>query len=212
MIKNYLKIAWRNLIKNKMHSILNIAGLSAGMAVAMIISLWIYDEVSANKQFKNYDSLYQVMMNQTFDGKRGSQTALPYPIGEELKTKYPDLKGVAMCDWGQNHSLVYGEKKISKYGHFIGEDATDMFSFNILKGDKEPLLDPYSIVLTDETAKALFGNDDPVGKVVKFDNATNLKVSAVVEKEPKNSSLAFDYLIPWQLQEMIYPWIKQYHK
>ena len=123
MFKNYFKIAWRNLIKNKMHSILNIAGLAAGMAVAMIIGLWIYDEVSANKQFKNYDSIYQVMMNQTFDGKRGSQTALPYPIGEELKTKYPDLKAVAMCDWGQNHSLVYGEKKISKYGHFIGEDA-----------------------------------------------------------------------------------------
>ena len=114
MIKNYLKIAWRNLIKNKMHSILNIAGLAAGMAVAMIISLWIYDEVSANKQFKNYDSIYQVMMNQTFDGKRGSQTALPYPLGEELKTKYRDLKGVAMCDWGENHSLVYGEKKNKK--------------------------------------------------------------------------------------------------
>lgn len=212
MIKNYLKIAWRNLIKNKMHSILNIAGLAAGMAVAMIISLWIYDEVSANKQFKNYNSIYQVMMNQTFDGKRGSQTALPYPIGEELKAKYPDLKAVAMCDWGQNHSLLYGEKKISKYGHFIGEDASDMFSFNILKGDKEPLHDPYSIVLTDETAKAIFGNEDPIGKVVKLDNATNLKVTAVVEKEPKNSSLTFDYLIPWQLQEMIYPWIKQNHK
>ena len=136
MLKNYFKIAWRNLIKNKMHSILNIAGLSAGMAVAMITGLWIYDEVSANKQFKNFDSIYQVMMNQTFDGKRGSQTALPYPIGEELKTKFPDLKGVAMCDWGQNHSLVYGEKKISKYGHFIGEDAADMFSFNILKGEQ----------------------------------------------------------------------------
>ena len=212
MIKNYLTIAWRNLIKNKMHSILNIAGLSAGMAVAMIISLWIYDEVSANKQFKNYDSLYQVMMNQTFDGKRGSQTSLPYPLGEELKAKYPDLKAVAMCDWGQNHSLVYGEKKISKYGHFIGEDASDMFSLNILKGAKEPLQDPYSIVLTDETAKAIFGNEDPIGKIIKFDNATNLKVTAVVEKEPKNSSLAFDYLIPWSLQEQIYPWIKQYHK
>lgn len=212
MIKNYLTIAWRNLKKNKMHSILNITGLAAGMAVAMIISLWIYDEVSANKQFKNYDSIYQVMMNQTFDGKRGSQTALPYPIGEELKTKFPDLKAVAMCDWGQHHSLVYGEKKVSKFGHFIGEDASDMFSFNILKGDKEPLHDPYSIVLTDETAKVIFGNDDPIGKIIKFDNATNLKVTAVVEKEPKNSSLSFDYLVPFQLEEAIYPWIKQYHK
>ena len=109
-----------------------------------------------------------------------------------------------MCDWGQHHSLVYGEKKISKYGHFIGEDAVDMFSLNILNGDKEPLHDPYSIVLTDETAKILFGNEDPVGKIIKLDNTTNLKVTAVVEKEPKNSSLAFDYLIPFQLQETIY--------
>ena len=87
-----------------------------------------------------------------------------------------------------------------------------MFSFNILEGSKDPLHDPYSVVLTDETAKVLFGNEDPIGKIVKFDNATDLKVTAVVEKEPKNSSLAFDYLIPWQLQETIYPWIKQYHK
>src|SRR5436190_20797029 len=138
MLKNYLTIAWRNLIKNKMHSILNIVGLAAGMAVAMIISLWIYDEVSANKQFKNYDTIYQVMMNQTFDGKRGSQQALPYPLAEELKSKYPDFKRVAMCDWGNNHSLMYGDKKISKPGHFMGEDAVSMFSLNILNGDKNP--------------------------------------------------------------------------
>ena len=145
--------------------------------------------------------LYQVMMHQTFDGKRGTQTALPYPLGEELKAKYPDFKGVAMCDWGQNHSLMYGEKKISKYGHFIGEDAIDMFSLKILNGDKEPLHDPYSIVLTDETAKILFGNENPIGKIVKMDNTTNLKVLPLLPKQPKNSSLTFDYLIPWQLQE-----------
>jgi ABC-type antimicrobial peptide transport system permease subunit len=212
MIKNYFKVAWRNLVKSKVYSLLNIVGLASGMAVAMIIGLWIYDEVSGNKHFKNYDTLYQVMMHQTFDGKRGSQQALPFPIGEELKTKYPDLKAVAMCDWGQPHSLVFGEKKISKTGHFIGEDAIDMFSMNILNGDKKPLHDPYSIVLTDETAHILFGDEDPVGKIIKLDNTTNLKVTAVVAKQPKNSSLSFDYLIPFQLQESIYSWVKLYHK
>ena len=93
MIKNFLKIAWRNLLKNKTYSFINIAGLAAGMAVAMIIGLWISDEVSANRDFKNYGSIYQVMMHQTFDGKRGTQTSIPFPLGEELKTKYPDLKG-----------------------------------------------------------------------------------------------------------------------
>ena len=126
MFKNYFKIAWRNLIKNKVYSFINILGLATGMAVAMIIGLWIYDEASANRHFKNYETLYQVMMHQTFDGVRGSQQALPFPIGEEMKNKYPDFKAVAMCDWGQTHSLIYGDKKISRYGHFIGEEAINM--------------------------------------------------------------------------------------
>ena len=212
MWKNYFVIAWRNLLKNKLYSLVNITGLATGMAVAMIIGLWIYDEVSANRHLQNYSTLYQVMMNQTFDEHRGTQSALPYPLGEELKAKFPDFKAVAMCDWGQPHSLVYGEKKISRTGHFIGEQAVSMFSMKILEGDKNPLHDPYSIVLTDETARVLFGNENPIGKALKLDNSTVLKVTAVVEKQPKNSSLSFDYLIPFQLQELIYPWIKQYHK
>ncbi len=212
MLRNYFKVAWRSLLKNKVYSFINIAGLASGMAVAMIIGLWIYDEVSANKHFKNHDMLYQVMMHQTFDGNRGSQQALPYPLEEELRNKYPDFKGVAICDWGQPHSLVYGEKKISKYGHFIGEQAVSMFSLKILEGDKNPLHDPYSIVLTEETAKILFGKENPLGKMVKLDNETNLKVTAVVEKQPKNSSLRFDYLIPAPLMETIFSWIKLYHK
>ncbi|HUB62330.1 MAG TPA: ABC transporter permease, partial [Puia sp.] len=212
MLKNYLTIAWRNLLKNKFYSLVNITGLATGMAVAMIIGLWIYDEVSANRHFLNYGTMYQVMMHQTFDITRGTQQALPYPLGDELKSKFPDFKAVAMCDWGQPHSLVYGEKKISKTGHFIGEEAVGMFSLKILAGDKNPLHDPYSIVLTDETAHILCGNENPIGKAIKLDNETMLKVTAVVEKQPKNSSLSFDYLIPFKLQELIYPWIKRDHK
>ena len=212
MFKSYLTIAWRNLRKNKIYSFINIAGLASGMAVAMIIGLWIYDEVSANRHFPNYSSIYQVMMHQTFDGYRGSQQALPYPLGQELKDKYPDFKAVVSCDWGQFHSLVVGDKKISKFGHFVGEEAVDMFSLKILAGNKHPLHEPYSIVLTSETADILFGKENPVGKMVKLDNQTNLKVTAVVPKQPKNSSFTFDYLIPFQLQESIYSWVKQYHK
>ncbi len=182
------------------------------MSVAMIIGLWIYDEVSGNHHFKNYDSIYQVMMNQTFDGVRGSQTSLPYPIGEELKTKYPDFKSVVMCDWGQDHSLIYKDKKINKMGHFIGEQAIEMFSMKILSGDKNPLHDPYSIVLTDETAKMLFANEDPIGKMVKMDNQYNLKVTAIVPAQPKNSSISYNFLLPFQIQESLYDYIKLYHK
>ena len=95
MLKNYLKITLRNLVKNKVYSFINIAGLAVGMAVAMFIGLWIIDELSANKHHKNYETLYQVKMHQTYDGHRGTQESLPYPMGEELRIKYPDFKVVA---------------------------------------------------------------------------------------------------------------------
>ena len=208
MIQNYLKIALRNLLRNKVYSFINIAGLAVGMAVAMLIGLWIYDEVSADKHHKNYATLYKVKMHQTFDGHRGSQDALPYPMGEELKTKYPDFKGVAMCDWGFKNSLGLGTKKLLKEGHFLGEDGVNMFSLNILKGDRNPLHDPYSIILTDETAKAFFGDENPIGKVLKFENKTDVKVTAVVAKQPHNSTFKFDFLLPWTLQEKIYDYAK----
>lgn len=208
MIKNYLKIAFRNLVKNKVYSAINILGLSVGMAVALLIGLWINDELSANKHHKNYGTLYKVKMNQTFDGRRGTQDAIPYAIGPELKNKYPDFKGVAMCDWGANRSLVVGDQKFLKQGHYIGEDAIDMFSLEVLNGDKNPLKEPYSIVLTSETAEALFGKKDPIGKTVKMDNQVDLKVTAVVAAQPKNATLQFEYLLPWTLQEKIFDWMK----
>jgi len=210
MIKNYFKTAWRNLTKNKAHSIINIAGLAVGMAVAMLIGLWMYDELSANKHFKNYDSLYQVIMHQSNEGEIATNWVTPFPMGDELKSKYSDFKAVAMCDGGGRHSLENGDNKIMKDGYFIGEDAVNMFSLYILYGDKNPLHDPYSIVLTDETAKILFNTANAVGKIVKLDNAHDLKVTAVVTKQPENSSIVFDYLLPWKLQESIYPDTKNY--
>jgi len=209
MLSNYLKIAFRNLVKNKVYSFINIGGLAVGMAVAMLIGLWIYDEFSANKHHKNYESLYQVKMHQTFDGHRGTQDALPYPMGEELKTKYPDFQAVAMCDWGANRSLVVGNKKFLKDGHYIGAAAIDMFSLTVLNGDKNPLKEPYSIVLTEETAQTIFGKKDPIGQTVRMDNIADLKVTAIVAKQPQNATLQFDFLIPWLLQAKIHPeWAK----
>ncbi len=208
MIRNYIKIAWRSLLKNKGYSAINIGGLAVGMSVAILIGLWVWDELTANKHHANYDSIYQVKMHQTFDGHRGTQDALPYPMGDELKNKYPDFKAIAMCDWGSNRSLAFENNKYLKDGHYIGEQAIDLFSLKVLNGDKNPLQEPYSIVLNDETAKTIFGSQDPIGKTIKIDNATNLKVTAVVAKQPKNATLQFDYLLPWLLQEKIYPEIK----
>jgi putative ABC transport system permease protein len=210
MLKNYFKTAWRNLIKNKIYSFINIGGLAVGMAVAMLIGFWIYNELSINKHFKNYASLYQVIRHQSNEGEIATSWVTPFPMGNELKSKYSDFKAVAMCDGGGRHSLENGDKKVMKDGFFIGEEAINMFSFNILYGNKNPLHDPYSIIVTDETARILFNTTNAVGKIVKLDNAHDLKVTAVVAKQPKNSSIVFDYLLPWKLQESIYPDTKNY--
>ena len=213
MIRNYLKIAVRNLVKNKSYSAINIGGLAVGMAVAMLIGIWINDEVSANKHHKNYETIYEVKMHQNLRWSSRNTGCVTVPIGEELKANYPDFKAVVMYDRGDGHrSLVVGAQKFLKHGLYIGEDAIDMFSLTILNGDKNPLKEPYSIVLTDETAHALFGNQDPIGKTLKLDNTTDVKVTAVVARQPTNATLQFDYLLPWQLQEKIYDWVVKYHK
>ena len=91
MIKNYFKTAWRNLLRNKIYTFINIGGLAVGMAVAMLIGLWIYDELSTNKHFKNYDSLYQVIMHQSNEGEISTNWVTPFPMGDELKLKYSDF-------------------------------------------------------------------------------------------------------------------------
>ena len=209
MIRNYLKIAFRNLVKNKAYSLINIGGLAVGIAVAMLIGLWIYDELSANKHHKNYATLYHVKMNQTFDGKRSTQDAIPYPLGDELKAKFPDFKAVAMYERTENMRLLaVGDQKFQKNGIYIGEEGIAMFSLNILDGDKNPLKEPYSIVITDETARTLFGDQEPIGKIVRIDNSVDLKVTAVVAKQPGNATLQFDYLLPQKLQEARYDWVR----
>ncbi|MBD2701598.1 ABC transporter permease [Spirosoma sp. BT702] len=209
MLRNYLTLAFRNLARYKGYSAINIAGLAVGMAVAMLIGIWIQDEVSANKHHKNYETLYEVKLNQTFDGKRGTQSALPFPTGDELRSKFPDFKAVATYQRSDgSRSLMVGDQKFIKNGIFIGEDAIDMFALDILNGDKNPFKEPYSIVLTDETAQAIFGNQDPIGKIVRLDDKADLKVTAVVAKQPKNATLQFEYLLPWHLMESMYDWVK----
>ena len=171
MINNYFKIAFRNLIKNKFSSFINIGGLAIGMAVAMLIGLWIYDELSFNKNFKNYDRIAQVMQNTTMNGETGTGITVPLPMGEELRKSFgSDFKNVTMASWNGNHILSFDEKKLTKSGTFFEPQAIEMLSLKMLNGTKDGLNDPSSILLSESTAKAYFGNADPMGKIMKIDN------------------------------------------
>ena len=146
MLKNYFKIAWRNLIKNKAHSSINIVGLSVGMAVAMIIGLWIWDELSYDKDNPNYEKIAQVMQHNTINGEIGTWSSMPQPMGEELRKSYgSDFKYVLMSSWTETHFLSTGSKKITKDGNFFEPLAPYLLNLTMLKGTRDGLKETFSM-------------------------------------------------------------------
>ncbi|MFN8353336.1 MAG: FtsX-like permease family protein [Spirosomataceae bacterium] len=211
MIKNYLKVALRNLAKNKIYSFINIVGLSVGMAVAMLIGLWIYDELSYDTYHQHYDRVAQVMQHQTSNGEIFTQEAIPFPLGKELQTKYgANFKYLAMASWKGDHILTVGDKKFSKNGIYMDIDGPKMLTLKMLKGTINGLKDPSSILLAESTAKAFFGDTDPINKFMKIDSKLDVKVTGVYEDLPNNTSFNDLYFIaPWELYVSSEDWVKR---
>ncbi len=210
MLRNYFKVAIRALLKNKVYSLINIVGLALGMAVTMLIGLWIWDELTYDRYHQNYDRIAQVMLHQTWDGRKGSQTAVPVPLHYELKEKYSDFKYVVPSSWNFGHILAYKNTKFNKSGNYMGADGPEMLSLEMLKGSRKGLKDPYSIIIDESLAKALFRDEDPINKVVKLDNKSEVKVTGVYKDLPKNTELAdVHYLLPWELYLIVEPWVKE---
>ena len=212
MFKNYFKIAWRNLIKSKGYSLINILGLATGMAVAMLISFWIWDEVTYDKYHTNHDQLAQVMT--TFidnDGKMDTGPAVCMPIAEELRAKYgSDFKNISMASWNFGHVLTVGDKKITSSGMWVEANFPSMFSIRMKKGSINALSDPSSILINASLAKTLFGNEDAVNKMIRLDNKDNYKVAGVFEDLPHNTSLyETKLLLPWKKYITTENWLKR---
>lgn len=202
MLKNYFKTAWRNLLKNKLQSFINIAGLSAGMAVSILIGLWIHNELSFDKYHNNYKSIAQVMQSVVLNDETITQVKVPIPLGEKLKATYGDnFKRVVMSSRAAEHILAVGENKAVKSGRYMQEEAPELFTLKILQGSGDGLKDPASIMISRSTAMALFGQSDPVNKIVTFDNDTTLKVTGVYEDLPENTTLHdLSFIVPWELE------------
>jgi len=201
MLKNYFKIAWRNLIRNKTLSLINIMGLSLGMAFAMLIGMWIRFETSFDAFNKNSDRIAMVGKHMLINNQKSTSVAVMLPIYDELKNNYPEIKRVTRTDWGNAHSLMIGNNKFNKVGMYVDPDFLKMFTFPVIRGNIETALnDPGSIVLTASLAKALFGTQDPIGKFIKIDNQYNVQVTAVVKDAPKNSSIDFQFLAPFEFE------------
>ncbi len=209
MLKNYLKVAWRNLRKNSLYSLINIGGLAIGMAVSFMLLIYVYNEFSFDKFNTNNSRLYHVLRNQPSNGEVFTNSATPVPLAPAIIKDFPEIDKIARTNW-TNHNLVNYKDKALKIGVMSADPAfLDMFTYQFIHGDrKTALADPSSIVLTESSAKSIFGDQNPVGQVIKMDNQYPMKVSAVVKDNPQNSSFFFNALISWQAFEAQQKWVK----
>jgi putative ABC transport system permease protein len=211
MLKNYLLVTFRNLLKNGFYSFINISGLAIGITCSILILLWVADETSFDKFIPKSDRLYQVWVNAHFDGKINSWQSLPLPTAEAMKPANANIVRCAVADWGGDHLLATtDDKRINKRGFNVGEEFLEMFEFPLVAGNAEQVLDDASnIVITESTAKALFGNEDAMGKIVRVDNQHDLKVAGILKDVPTNSSFQFDFLLPYKHWYNTSDWVKR---
>lgn len=187
MLKNYLKIAWRNLLKNKGYAVINIGGLAIGLTVSLLIAFWVYDELSYNKQNSNYDRIAQVYQNVSFDRDIETWGNQNYPLGEVLRDEYENyFEHVVMANFRRS-ILKLDENIISQIGSYMDFDAPELWDLQMVHGSRANFNGPNSLFLSASVAKALFGNANPLGKAVLLDNNVSLKVSGVYEDLPRTS-------------------------
>lgn len=208
MLKTYFKIAWRNLIGNKVSSIINIGGLAIGMAVSFMLLLYVYNEFSFDKFHANNGRLYQVFKNQPMNGEIKTKYTTPQKLAPILQKDIPEVENTARVSDVMMPLVAYNNKALKLKAIAADPSFLQLFSFEQISGNKgDALTDQSAIVLSQSAAKALFGNTDPVGQIVKY-NDVPLKVTAIIKDNPQNSSFNFNAIIPWQGFLAQLPWLK----
>lgn len=208
MLKNFVKITLRNLFKNKLYSAINILGLSIGIVCSLLIWVWVADELSFDKFIPKYKNLSQVWVHATFDNKINTWQSIPLPTYEAMKTAHSSVVNSVVTGWGGDRLLTVGDTRLINEGYYVSEEFLEMFEFPLLTGDPAVLLDdPYSIVISESLAKTLFKNEDPLGKVIRFEDQVNLNVTGILKDVPDNSSFEFEFLVPWKQRELLSEWV-----
>lgn len=210
MLKNYIKIALRHILKNKGFSAINIGGLAIGLASCLLLLLYINYEWGYDKQFDNIDNIYTIENNQTGNGQVFTFMATPGVMAETIDNEVPGVVKTVRGSYPHTALLNYGDKSVKKEAAYVDPDFFSMFSYDFISGNRETALsDVNSIVLSRSLAESLFGNvNDAMGKIVRYKNKTDLKVTGVVENPPANSSIKYDYALPWTIFENENTWTK----
>jgi putative ABC transport system permease protein len=213
MIKNYLKIAWRNLVKNKVHTVINVAGLSVGLACSLLIMYWIQDERAVDGFHTNSKQLYQVYERGTNDGKVEAGYETQGLLADELKKRVPEIEYATAFEQNQPHTFEANNKVIKMDGSYAGADFFSMFSYPLLQGAKHTaLINPDGIAISRKMAQSFFGSAAAaMGKFIQYDNKTSLIVTAVFEDVPNNSSVKFEFLRSWKAYSAENAWVSSWN-
>lgn len=199
MLKNFFKTAWRVMVKNKFYSTINILGLIIGMASAIIIMIWIQNEMSHDRFYQNTNRIYLANNRDKVNGEMMAWRTTPKPLGLAIRKDYPEVEDVVrLNEYAANFLLTAGEKYFILNGVLADSGFLKIFSLPLLEGNATTALNaPNSIVLTKQLALKLFGNADPMGKTVRVDTHDMFTVTAVLKDLPPNTRFNFEYILPW---------------
>ncbi len=199
MVKNYFLIAFRNIFRNKLFSLVNIMGLAAGISSALLIFLWVNDELSIDRFHSKIHRIYRVMENQKYtDGKLFTFSSTPGPMAPFIKEKYPEIEKATRFTWEVNNLIQFGNKSFTEKGRYADQDFLDIFSFPLLEGNAATALtEKNGIVISRQFAEKYFGKDEALGKLLVMNTKNSFLVTGVLNDVPRNSSLQFDYLLPF---------------
>ncbi|MBC7922952.1 MAG: ABC transporter permease, partial [Ferruginibacter sp.] len=197
MLTNYLRIALRNLLRNKAFSVINLSGLAIGMASAILILLWIQNEVSHDRFHAKGDRIYTLNNRDRFNGELWAWNSTPKILAPTIKENFPEVEEAVRVN-GTGFLFTYGDKKLNVQGDFVDPGFLNVFSFPLLKGAPgTALTGTYNIVLTEKLARKLFGREEAMGKVIRIDTADQFTVTGVLRDLPNHTAFEFEYLMSW---------------
>lgn len=211
MLQNYLKVALRQFYKLPVFSAINLIGLVIGLASSLLIGMWVYDELTWDEYHTNRENIYRVYIERQNDTDITTSMAIPLALWDEFKTNQPDIEYVTPSNWGWNVQLSYKDTRIEKFNYFVSPDFLNMFTVPVIKGNKNGLDQPASIMLTESTAKELFGDEDPIGKNIQVGTGNDelLTVTAIMQDPPANTTMRYKCLIPFSYYAQVDPFVKR---
>lgn len=212
MFKLNFKIALRNLLRNKTASMINISGLAIGLAACLMLLMYVAYEWNYDRGYKNKDNIYQVMVNFSDQNKQVTATGdqAPNVLAKTLKQEIPEIEHIARVLWPIKRLLANGENTFKVEGRSADAEILKIFDYKFIAGSPETAFkDPNSVILTESTAKKLFGSTDVLNQVLKYENQADVKVGGVIKDHEPNTTYQFDCLIPWTLQAKLDDWVEK---